>query len=417
MASIKKAFYFNLIFFCAATLSGCFGTRETDDNAYVLAIGIDKAAGGKNMVTYQLAATQKSGGSENKGSRDRLTIHSIISSSPAETRMLLNSALSRYPSVNHIYIYVFSEEAAREGISPRLSYFIRNREFRESIFLLVVPGSAEEYIRQNKSTMETTIHKYYEKSMLSARNSSYYLPTTFHDFYTRLKNNGGSTYATYSSLNPMTLEEKPFGEKAPEQRSTPYIAGGIPRSGKEKSADFAGIAVFKQDKMVGVLNNAETQAVALLDGSFDRSLLGVVDPLSPEKDTINIAIYLEGVPKVNARFLNDRPTVDIVIKLGAEINSLTSGIEYEAPENRKLLEAQISNLITGQVTGMLLHTQALSTDPAGISLHFRSQFKNTLELDQLDLASLYDQAEIHVKSDVTVHRTGLLWQTTPPKSD
>lgn len=417
MALYKKAVYVCLLVIFSFMCSGCFGARETDENAYILAVGIDKAAGGKNKITYQLASPKKSK-TEGKSSSEETyeDIPSIITTSPAETRMLLNSALSRYPTVNHVYIYIFSEEVARDGLSPRISYFIRNREFRESLFLMVVPGSAEEYIKKNKSTFETTAHKYYEKSMLTARETSYYLPTTFHNFYTRLKNNGGSTYTTYSSLNPLTLEEKITGEKTPQQQENPYIAGGVPRKGSVKSADFLGLAVFRQDKMVGVLNNTETRAVAMLNGSFQRSSFGVADPIKPERDIINVSVYFDSRPKIKATYNEGTPAIDITLNFGAEIYSLTSGINYESPENRKLLETQIENLITGQVSLMIAHTKALGTDPAGLGLYFRPIFKNTQELDQFELTSLYQEAKIHVNTKVTVHRTGLIWQTTPPKN-
>ena len=35
--------------------SGCYGAKETDAVAYVLLIGVDKAADGKQKVTYQVA--------------------------------------------------------------------------------------------------------------------------------------------------------------------------------------------------------------------------------------------------------------------------------------------------------------------------------------------------------------------------
>lgn len=404
--------------------TGCYGSRETDDIAYVLVIGIDKAEDGKERITYQLAVpSAKSGGGaggdnsgmgeQGSGQQKPWIINSFVSPAYGQARMLLNANLSRYPNLTHITAFIISEETAREGLGPRVSYLTRNRDFRGSLFLIIVKGTAEEYIRQNKPALENQIFKFYENSLSSAAEGSNSLQVHLHDFYNRLKNSGGSAYAAYSAINPKTGEDKPAGSKAPEQKGDSYRPGEVPRIGTENTVEFLGLAVFRGDKMVGALNSNETRAAAILLGKFTSGYVSVVDPLEPKKDAISLKIFAEHKPKITVDLNGGAPIFDVAIKIGSEIQGITSGINYEAPDYRELLETQIANMLKGQIMMMIKHTQELGTDPAGFGLYLRPHFKNTGELDQADPTALYQAADIRVNVTAKLRRTGLKWRTTP----
>ncbi|MBP2653232.1 MAG: gerBC 1 [Firmicutes bacterium] len=404
--------------------SGCYSQKETDSLAYIEVIGIDKAEGGKQKVTYQLAIPRSASGSDASsimGAKDATSkktwiTNTIIVPAPAEARMLLSSTMPRTPNYKHIVAWIFSEEVAREGLGPSLAYPIRNRDFRDTTYLIIVQGTAEDYIKRNTPTLESTVIKYYETVFTYANNSSYYLPSTIHNFLKRNKNIGGSPYVAYTGINPMTLKDKPAGSKTPEQKGDPYLPGGLPRTGTENPAEFFGLAAFRGDKMVGVLNSDETRAIVLLQGKFIHGYVGVVDPLKPEKDAVNLNIYCDTTPKISADLNNGQAIFDVEVQLEGEILGITSGINYEAPGYRELLETQIANLFKGQITAMIRHTQELGTDPVGFGLYLRPQFSNTTELTQANTTALYQAADIHVNVTAKIRRTGLIWRTTPPRN-
>jgi Ger(x)C family germination protein len=394
---------------------GCYGSKETDEVAYTIVLGIDKAADGKRLVTNQYAVPSGLSSSDEKGSEQKVSWITDIGVIPAsaEARMLLYSTGSRVPKYNHITAIIFSEEVAREGLNTVLSFYIRNHDFRETPFLIVVKGSAEEYIKQTKPRMEKTISKFYETFLSNGRESGYYLQTDIHDFYSRLKNVGGSPYVMYSGINPMTGENSPAGTKTPEQKGDPYLPGGIPRTGTQTPTDFIGLAVFRGDKMVGVLNSDETRAVAILQGNFPRGYVGVVDPLEPKKGTITLKVWCGFKPIITAKINDGIPTFDVQILIEAELLGVTSGINYEAPDYQELLETQTSNMFKKQIMSMIKHTQELGTDPVGFGLYLRSLFQNTDEMEQANMTSLYQAADIHVNVSTKIRRAGLIWRTTP----
>lgn len=396
--------------------TGCYGTTETDSVSYILVMGIDKAADGKQKVTYQIALPLASGSSTEEKSQAPQTpwiTSTITIPTPAESRMLLDASISRRAKTNHLVAYIISEEVAKQGLSPSMAYIARNRDYRESIYLIIVKGSAEEYIKNNKPKIDTNIAHFYQTILLTHNPGNYYLDANFHQFISRLKDNGGSPIATYSAMNPMTGETTPIKKTTPEQKTVPYLAGTAPRTGTTTPIDFLGLALFRGDKMVGWLDSDETMAVAFLTGQYKSGFIDVVDPLYPEKDYISLNIYPEGTPKITATLEGDAPQLHIALKVSGELLATTSGVNYESVNYRPLVEAQIANMLKGQLLQMLQHTQKLGTDPAGLGLYFRPIFQNTAELKEIDLTDLYQKAAIQIDVTAKIRRTGLLRTTTP----
>lgn len=418
-----------LLIAVSLSLTGCFGGKEADDVAYVLVLGIDKAESGYQKVTYQVARP-KGAGSEGGGSTDPSGMggagdkeqgkpwitNTIIFPSPGDARMMLQSTMSRTPNFSHVSAIVISEEVAREGILPSLTFPLRNREFRESLFLIIVHGSAEEFIRQNNPILEYSIGKFYETFFQRSPEVGYFMRTNLHDFITTLKNPGGSPYVAYGGINPKDGQNRPAGPRGtPEQKGDPYLAGGMPRTGTENAVDFIGLAVFRGDKMVGVLNSDETRAVAILQDKLTHALIGVVDPQKPKKDHISLIIINGASPKITADLSGKTAVFNADVQIDAEIQGLTSGINYEASPNKEILEAQLSKLLTGQITAMIRHTQQLGTDPVGFGLYLRPKFANYDELEKTNLTTLYQTGEVHINVTAKIRRTGLLMRTFPER--
>lgn len=394
--------------------SGCFGARETEDVAYILTIGVDKDVDGQEIVTYQIAVPRGGGGEDSMGGKGEEAgnwiTNTITAPNPSEARMLLKSTMSRYPNISHISAIILGEQVAREGIGELLSYFMRNRDFRETILIVVVEGTAEDYIRRNKPKLEKNVAKYYETFFQDVE-SGYYVRADLHDFYIALKSGGISPVAVYSANNAKRGENQPAAPPSPQQGTESYLAGGIPRAGTANTTEFFGLALFRGDKMTGVLDSEETRAVNLLRGKGVRAYVGVVDPLDP-KYFVNMAVRLGAKPKIKGELRDNGPIFDVNVFIEAEIMGIPSGINYELGENRAVLEQQLSALFTEQMTRMIEHTQQLGCDPVGFGMYLRPKFADYNAVRQADFAALYQAAEIHVNVNSKIRRTGLDWQTT-----
>lgn len=396
--------------------SGCNGRRETDEVGYIILVGLDKAAEkGKLNVTYQIAVPRTMAGGEGGGGGEGskgAAIITITAASLSEARNILNTSLARAPNLSHNQAFIIGEELAKDGLAAVMGPLMRYREFRGSMFMIVVQNTtAQEFMEKNSPKIEALPSKYIETMLLTNTETGYYTRSTLHEFYTRLKNGSASPYAVLAGLNPLTGEDKPSKRQVAGEKTVPYTAGNEPIEGDGTPTNFAGTAVFKQDKLVGRLTTQETRVLLMLQGDFQRGFVVVADPQLPDQ-AVNVLLRLGERPKIKARMADGQVTLEVELNLEAEISAIPSGINYETNDYRRQLEDKISQVITAEINALLYKTQALGSDVVGFGHHVRPLFGKYQEWRQADWEEMYRQAEIDVQVKTNIRRTGLMWQTT-----
>lgn len=400
-----------LIGFSLLCCGGCNGSREPDDQAYVIAVGIDKSAKpGMIDVTYVGALPVMTG--ENGGGPGKPTTEVTVTvPSLSEARNFLNSVTHFIPTLTHIKVIVLGEDLARQGIGDIIGPLSRFREYRGTNYILVAKGKAQDFFKNNNPGIPGSAARYYEAMMESSSETSYYLPTTLHAFYQGLKEPDTSPYAAMVAVNPQSLTDQPAKSKVPGEKTDEYYAGDMARSGSNP-AEFFGTAVFRGDKMVGMLTNNETRLLAMLAGKYSRSYITVEDPLTP-KHGININLRQGEKPDFTTQIVDGRPVMQAKIYLEGEITSVPSGINYEQAEYKELLEAQIRQIMKQEITDLVRRTQECRADIAGFGYRFRHHFRQLKEWQEYNWTEKFPQADITVEVECKIRRTGLMWRTTP----
>lgn len=401
--------------------TGCFGAHEVDEILYVMVLGFDKnkTQEGKYDMTFQIAAPREIAAEGSKGEEVSVVL-TITAETLAEARTLLNSIGSRSAIWSHIKVIVIGDELAREGVMNILGPINRFREFRGSVYIVVVNGdTAQNFIRKNKPKIDIIPSRFYEAMMMSADETSYYPRTNLYDFYGRLKSGSAAPIAALGGVPSAETTTQPSEKRNPPSRADSYKAGNIPQAGRDTKDDggggaveFLGTAVFLRDKMVGTLSGQESRLAAILSGKFERGLFSIDDPLEPKKN-INVNLRLGRSPKLSADIIDGKAYLRAKIFLEGEQTSITSGINYEVKEYRPLLEQQITFLIKRDMLAMLRKTQGMKGDVVGFGYHARSNFRTLDEFMKIDWEELYSQAEIEVEVETKIRRTGLMWRTMP----
>ncbi|MDF2634408.1 MAG: germination protein Ger(x)C family [Pelosinus sp.] len=393
-------------------LSGCNGARESEEVAYIVAIGIDKAEQeGIIKVTYQIAKPNVEG-SKGEGEKDTVLItNSAVSI--AESLNLLNSTTSLTPSMSHVKVLVVGQELARRGLADMWGSLKRYREYRGSMFVLVARGTARDFLEANKPSFNISASKYFETMLDSGVETGYYLRTSFHQFYIRLKSNSAQSYATLVDISTLSGKGEIATPKVPGGKIDGYVAGDIPLQGGNP-IEFAGTAIFNGDKMVGILSTTETRMLAMLLGDYTHGFLTVEDPLDP-KYFLNVLMRLGSAPKIKVTLEDGHPVIHVKMLLEGEITNLPSGINYEQTPYLNLLEKQVNTVLQQEMLNMIQHTQELKSDVAGFGYYLRPSFTNYQEYLKYPWHEQYGQAIVNVTINTKVRRTGLMIRTYPVK--
>lgn len=407
--------------------SGCNGAHETDQLAYVVAIGLDKGENNKIVVTYQLAIPRQISGSSGEsesgissssgdGGTKNFSNITIAAFSFAETRNELKSMVTLIPVVYHTKMIIFGEKLAQSGLDDILATMSRIREFRGSMYVAVAKGSAQDFLEKNKPAITGSTAKYYELMLQSSGTSGYFLSNSLHNFYLGMKNYGSDSYALYVAANPEAKSENllPDTKEKPEgYKDVPKVAGEINRIGGD-DAEFLGTAIFSGDKMIGLLDSHQSRMVSLFLTHLESSYITIED-IHPaaEKKAISLRFRVAGPPEVRTKIVDGKPMAHIHLKLESELTSIASGINYEEPEYRKQLENRLSELFTQELQGLIHHLQECNSDVLSIGNYFRPQFSTFPEFIDFDWKGKFKEAQIDGDVQFTIRRAGLIWKTNP----
>lgn len=399
----------------AALLTGCFDSREIDDEVYAISVGVDKGKTQKLRLTVQYPTYMGSGGTESSGgSKDKNNkkaqsgsiVHTIEAPTMLEGIDMLSTSISRSVSLIHTKWVVFSEEFAREGIDGYIAGLERYKETRPSMSIVVVRGSAEDFITENTSNIGGSLSKAVELMLSQSRFTSIYPMVKFMDFRTAMVSPYRCPVALYGGLNDFdydNINSQTNGRKG-------LLPGEIPRSGVSRR-ELAGTAVFHSGKMIGSLDANETAAYLMIIGEYMSGMMSIPDKYSPERRII-FDIHRSRPTKIKAYFKDGKPVIDFVIKLETEIYAIQSDTEYEQLELTRDLENQIREFLLDSIKHTLKKTQKeLKADIFGFGEHIAGNFFTIEEWEDYDWFSNYPDAVINPSIDVKIRRTGSIFQS------
>ncbi|NLI11779.1 MAG: Ger(x)C family spore germination protein, partial [Peptococcaceae bacterium] len=243
--------------FLLLTLPGCWGSRETDEVAYVLVAGFDKGEKDNLVVTVNIANPRTiagisgggGGGGGGGGDGASTMTLSLETYAPAAMLNLFNTVVDRQISLSHTRAFVFSEELAREGVGKWFLTFARYREVRGTAQVFVCRGKARDFIEKNNPALELNPTKQFELIASLSRSNGLYPSVQFENFYSDIKSITLEAAAPIVAVHEGGLESaKPGVSKGGDIALGKYIAGEVPVSGGNK-VQAIGTAVFRGDKM------------------------------------------------------------------------------------------------------------------------------------------------------------------------
>jgi len=399
-------------------LTGCYDSREVDDEIYVISIGLDKGTTNKVRLTIQYPTYMddtggsggqqgEMGGMESPKKQGKSNIHTIECSTILEGIDMLGMAISRRVSLMHAKMVVFSEEFAREGIGSYLAPVTRYRETRTSMAVVVVRGTAEDFIKEVRTNIGGTISKAVEFMFLQARYNNYFPYVHFKDLYRNMVSSYQQPVAIYGGVNNFDNIPDQAVEEPPLVVKKGFLPGQLPRRGVAKR-EFTGVAVFSGDKMVGVLDSYETTYYLMLTGRFPTGAVTFEDPNAP-----GTAIVLDlrngRKPRIKARIQDGKPIIDINVKLEGEIESIQSRINYEERGMLEALNQHIQQVLYDDMMKLIEKVQKeYKADIFGFGRYLAANFATIQEWEEYNWLSRFSEAQINLDLDVHIRRTGMM---------
>ncbi len=435
-------------FIIVFVLSGCYDYVESNDLSYVVAIGVDK---GKQESLYNFTLqfarpTQISGGSSEEGGSGEKTIGTVKVEAPSIYSALnvANHVISKTFTLSHTKIIVISDELAKEGIRRIVDSAGRSIELRPTVFFCVSAGEAGKYLESVKPVIEINPVKYY-RLIFESPNSSYIPKNDSGSVFQNMKadtkqcilpyvgvgkgssgdsssessSDGGSSGKSQNSggenqtQSPQPSKEQnsniPINEKGFEYHMKEYVAGKLDIE-KQNESEVLGSAVFKEDKMIGVLSGIESEMLNILTGEFTTGYSVLYVPKSPDNPA-TIRIEQQKRPRINIELEDEIPKISIKLSLLGNFVSVPTDyiIENELTE----FEENTSQYIEEYALELLEKTvREFNSDIVGFGKNAKGKFLTNKEFDDFGWNEAYKNAQFSCEVEFSIRRTGLTMRSS-----
>ena len=445
-----------LIFFTVPILSGCYDYKEPNDIAYIVAIGIDEGSheGVYNFSLQFARPSQISGGSSEEGGSGKETIGMVTVEAPSiySALNMANHTISKTFTLSHTKIIVLSDKISKKGIVSLTDSLGRSSDIRPYVFMCVSNGDAKKYLKSVDPVVEINPVKYY-RLMFENPNSSFFPKTTANEVYENFKsglcdtvmplvgvanksqNNsknesqegggessggssgggssgGSSPQAQDTGGNSQTKDEQllekeekiPVNKDGFEYNMKKYIAGELDIE-KQNDSELVGGAVFKEDKMIGLMSNIECEIYNIIIGQFQNAYSVIYSPSSPSSPT---TIRLEATKKPSVKVDTKTDSPKILIKLFLEGNFMSVAEDYPIETKDEEFEKSTSLYIKESCEKLLNKTRdEYNSDIFGFAKKAKQNFLTYDEFFAYGWRDKYKNASFEVMVDFKIRKTGL----------
>ncbi|WP_458461408.1 Ger(x)C family spore germination protein [Paenibacillus sp.] len=370
---------------CTSLISGCWDREEINDIAFVIGIAVDKES--ENYRTsLQIALPGQSGSSGSEGGGGGTSgnkswfMLSTTAKSFRGTSIEGQKALSRRLYYAHRRTLLISEEIAREGVAPMLDLLTRYPLNRFSALPVITRGEAYKVIDTDAPIEKFPSEMVRELCLLNMRN-----PRSLKTFIDAILSAGVDPFLPIAS-----------------------VEDNAPKNWKDVKTNIKldGLAIFKKDKLVGMIDKAPGDALILAMGEANAPEVMVKAPSGEG----NLFIKLnENNSSLHPSIKNDKVTVNIELYAkGVLVDNESNYGDRRENEILKLNEAIHEKIKSDIEEGVRLVQKKYQSDILGIgrSIHQHLPAEWDKMKDRWDV--IYPNVEVKVSPHVIIENVGVI---------
>lgn len=398
--SIFAAAFFILL------LSGCGEREELETQAFVVAIGLDKAEDDNLVdVTFQIANPQvntlQTAEAQNEPSSDIVT---VTAPDLLAAKELVQTSHSRKVTFAHLETFIVEEDLARSDLFHNImGSAIVDPEVRRESVMIISREKASKFIHANKPTMETRPHKYYEFMEKRWEKTGLVPLSNLNIFFHRV--DGELFLAIYATTEREEVEKR---------NEDTYLAGEVP----QKSGDpvqMIGSAIIQNRKMIGTLDGEETRLSLLLrrKSLLESMVASFPDPVNKEF-RISVRMMRNGNTKVKVDTNREPAKVQVKVPVRLQITSNPGLVSYTMNEEKqKILKQSIKENLERSSLKLIKKMQnEYKGEPFVWYVPARKNFWTVKQFEKYDWEKHFQDADIDVQYDVMIENFGE--QIRPP---
>ena len=364
-------------------LTGCYYVQGVEAKAYAIALGIDVSDTHNLKLTVQFAVlnSSKSSTSSEDSSISNSTILSVDCSTLDSGITLINSYISKQVNLSHCKAVIISEEFSSHGVSDIVYTLMNSMELRPDCNIIISKCNALDFLENSSPVFESNPAQYFTLNFNSSEYTGYVDNLTLSEFYYNIIIIYSDASAILAGINNKETQDKiNIGSSILDDN---YIAGKTPIVSKN-NVESMGIAVFRNDKLVGELNNLETLCHLIITNNLKNATINITNPFA-NNSSVSFYVNLNKLTKKNVSFVNNYPYIECEIWITGNIPTTYSNINLSDEDCLTTLNSALNDYIEAHILEYLYKTsKILKADIAGFGKYVLPKYATSQEFVNSD---------------------------------
>ena len=153
------------------------------------------------------------------------------------------------------------------------------------------------------------------------------------------------------------------------------------------------------------MDGDETRYLLLARGEFERGFFTIQDPQKPEL-VISLDIRSSREPEIKVTCDGSKPIIRLNVLLDGDLLAVQSGIDYEKPEHKELLEQAFRQIVKDGIEKLINKCKDLNTDALLFGDYAVKNFLTINDWESYDWNNRFKEADITVNVEFAIRRTG-----------
>ena len=362
--------------------TGCYDSQPLKESAIVMGTGIDKEEREGYTFFVEILRVGAGGGSAYGEVEEKDSDRSIVLRVTADNMFEASRDLIRYSKrrlvFTHNRVWVISERAARANILQPFDFTLRDQMMRLNSFLFVSKDPPEKILTtstllESLNSLELAVGM--EELRYAGNLGQIYLM----DFFEALS---GPVQASFVPM--IELEH---------QTENPVTV-------------INGLAIVKKDKMVGILNQAETFGLMLLRGSVSTGWLKAGEDGADGQIAFEIQSQKT---KTKTHLVNGRLTAEMEINLRGTVANALPDINWLDPDTIRKFERKVDAWLQAHAEAALAKLQKeYRADVTNIGLQAYRKFPKEFNKVKDNWDEVFANAKITIRTHTDIYHPGLI---------
>lgn len=359
---MKKIILSILVLAMLISLTACTEVLQMNQRLLVQGIGVDKSEDGFKISMQILNLEQST--KENKTTPKEVQTVSAFGETVGDAIDNIQNKTGKKPLFSQTLVLIIGKEAAKTGTRSFIDFFIRHNEINPSVEIAVSENKAEDILKAE-----------FDEKIISAEEILSVLKSS-HEYSSKLNFNFGNFINLLESYSDV---------------STHYVK--IKKDGKDTKIACDEIAVFKEDKFEGVLDNNESKGYLILKGKAKS-----MTDIATTKEGVKVTYVISDIyNNLEIEKEKDKYKEKIKIKIKAYIDEAEKEIDLDETfeDIKRSIKERIQSLIDKVINKSMYEYK---TDILSFFKKFSEKFPNEVSSKE-DFISKFNY-EVNLEVDL-----------------